>query len=571
MLVIEIKEPIDYEKVIDHNDNTIILKELSKNGNANAICKLGIMWYNRKFEKVGELKRSKKMQMMVAEYLFNYIPECGEANYYLYKLCEGNIFQHLEYLQKSVNLNFELAKKELANCHRHGLWGFEINEEKVYEIISPYIDDKIEEKFEEVIFELYDKIGKKNIERFSFITTEKLVEQNLEEKWCTGMLNSNNQISNEFLEIHFKLFYDKQVEKDRKEKELNRGDDDINYEQTVKDYDITVKNIRYDKHFFYRISSDPNITFKLFEKYCTKGWDFNQLRKHPNFPVEFFIQKSTTQYAGSYGRVGLPYDHPDLTPFLVKKYSEKKWEIGRLVKNKNFPLSFFENDLDKKSSFSKLFGNMSSRKDVTLEFIDKYNEKGWNWMSIAQQERISLPFLEKYIDKYNLFEGLSIRKDITPEFVKKYEKEKWNYSSLARNENFPLSFFEDKLDTRFIASGLGYNSNLTLEFIDKHIELRWEWAILDRKFNATQEFVEENKDMICVWKMLSYSDHVDIEFIKKYIKKPWEWLPLSKNLTLDFILEYPDKNYNLYSIFVPEKVVELKKKIKQDMIDNYLE
>ena len=41
-----------------------------------------------------------------------------------------------------------------------------------------------------------------------------------------------------------------------------------------------------------------------------------------------------------------------------------------------------------------------------MEFIEKYQDRPWDWRNISQNENITIEFIEKYIDKI-IWGGLS--------------------------------------------------------------------------------------------------------------------------------------------------------------------
>ena len=108
MIVIEIKEPIDYETKVDSSSDLV---ELAKNGVADAILELAIKWKLRIFEKVGEMVRSKEIQMATAEYLLSHIPESSEANRQLAAI------YHYHYNDNEKALKFFMKAVDQGNIH----------------------------------------------------------------------------------------------------------------------------------------------------------------------------------------------------------------------------------------------------------------------------------------------------------------------------------------------------------------------------------------------------------------------------------------------------------------------
>lgn len=162
--------------------------------------------------------------------------------------------------------------------------------------------------------------------------------------------------------------------------------------------------------------------------------------------------------------------------------------------------------------------------NITLEFIEKYIDKPWDWTRVSVNPNLTPEFVAKHIDRdWDFKNGLSINRSVTAEFVEKFIDSDWDWSELAYNKTIPFEFYVkhnikyayvfsrrinvenvdkymDKVKWNFGVGGLSNNPNLTLEFIEKYIDKRWDWGCYG----------------------LSNHPIITIDFVKKHKKKPWD-------------------------------------------------
>ena len=80
---------------------------------------------------------------------------------------------------------------------------------------------------------------------------------------------------------------------------------------------------------------------------------------------------------------------------LIEKYSiKKKWKLGYVETILNNP-------------------------NLTIEMINKYPNKNWNWWEISCHENITMDIIEKYPNKPWDWKGISCNPNLTLEFIKK--------------------------------------------------------------------------------------------------------------------------------------------------------
>lgn len=84
------------------------------------------------------------------------------------------------------------------------------------------------------------------------------------------------------------------------------------------------------------------------------------------------------------------------------------------------------------------YSQLSCNKNLTLDIIEKYIDKNWNWGSISRNNILTLEFIEKHIDIFKPvhWEGMSSNKNLTFEFVKTHLDKPWDYGVLFKQHNF---------------------------------------------------------------------------------------------------------------------------------------
>ena len=116
---------------------------------------------------------------------------------------------------------------------------------------------------------------------------------------------------------------------------------------------------------------------------------------------------------------------------------------------------------------------ISVNPNITVEFIETYPNKPWDWKRILDNANIPFNKLYELANKYN--PNISFGH---------WWKDDWDdldddlYDKMA---NFWRS--------------VGRNSNTTLNIIEKHID-KWDWETLSQNPNLTIEFITKYKDDI---------------------------------------------------------------------------
>ena len=285
---------------------------------------------------------------------------------------------------------------------------------------------------------------------------------------------------------------------------------------------------------FKSLSKFKNINDNIINKYPDKPWDWDWLFENTNLNV---IDRISLKLMEKY-EYKLDYQNlsknKNLTEEFIMKYPYKNWNIYNLVKN------------NKITDFNIL----SKFKNINQEIINKYPDKPWDWDWLFENtnlnviDRISLKLMEKY--EYELdYQNLSKNKNLTEEFIMKYPYKNWNIYNLVKNNKIT--------DFNILSKFKNINDNI----INKYPDKLWDW-----------DWLFENTN-------LNVFHKISLKLMEKYeYKLDYQNLSKNKNLTEEFIMKYPYKNWNIYNLVKNNKITDFNilskfKNINQEIINKY--
>ncbi len=166
--------------------------------------------------------------------------------------------------------------------------------------------------------------------------------------------------------------------------------------------------------------------------------------------------------------------------------------------------------------------------DLSENFIDKYADKlDWGG-GIFFRQKLSIPFIEKHIDKLKN----------NPRYN---EQDLWN--TVFRNQKLSVPFIKKYLNW-LEPYQLSNNPYLTLEIAREFKDII-EWVHIDYygAFFLTEEFVNEFADKLNIKDCFSNNAYSEA-FCEKWYKRkkvPLNWILGQQAVSVDFILRYADK------------------------------
>lgn len=318
-----------------------------------------------------------------------------------------------------------------------------------------------------------------------------------------------------------------------------------------------------DPSVWSHISYRKDLTLEFIRANIDKPWNWIVLFNNPIMTIEFFEENIDiidspivwdTLSANSKMTLKFIEDHPDkdwnwtslsdnpiLTEEFIDRYPDKDWNWGYSEGWDNF--------------------GISNRKDISHAFLLRHLDKEWDFVVLSSNSVIATPdFIEEHMEFDWCWYTLSSNTSMTIEFVLRHSNMGWNWDvvGLSANPNIARpEIIEQNLDLpwNWGAEGLSEPKGpvITLDFITRFIDKDWDWSLLSLSSIITQDFVEKNINKPWNWSRLSKNPNIATpSFIDKYINKEWNWgeLGLSRNpsITSDFIIKYKYKPWNWYSI-----------------------
>ena len=302
----------------------------------------------------------------------------------------------------------------------------------------------------------------------------------------------------------------------------------------------------------------------IIEKYLTKQWDWQWIILNTDIKIDKFVSlELIKKYFNKWNYYELS-KNPNLTEEFILKYLHRNWDMEYLIDN------------NKITDFNAI----SKFKYINKKIINKYPDKPWDWNWLLwclyddiENNNINLDIIEKNIKKINFY-YLSYNPNLTKEFILKYPYQNWDTKYILKKFNINLknkygiiSKCQNKLkDIDIIMSGkikVDFEFLTKLLFIDQNIINKypnkpWDWNWLLEK---TDNIIEHN--------------NINLDIIEKNILKiNFYYLSYNPNLTENFIMKYPNKNWNIEYLIDNNKITDFKafsrfKNINEKIINKY--
>ena len=283
---------------------------------------------------------------------------------------------------------------------------------------------------------------------------------------------------------------------------------------------------------FNALSKFKYINQRIIDGYSYKPWDWEWLIENTNINVERYISLNLIEkYKNKWGYWSLS-KNSNLTEEFILKYPDKDWDIEYLIYNNKITD----------------FNTLSKFKYINQDIIDEYLYKPWDWewlienTNINVEKYIPLNLIEKYKNKWGYW-SLSENPNLTEEFILKYPDKDWDIEYLIK-KNKIIDF-----------NALSKFKYLNQRIIDKYRNSPWNW-----------EWIIENTNIYTEYR-------IPFNLIEKYkYKYKWDYWYLSYNpdLTEEFILKYPYKNWDIRHLIKNNKITNFKTLSKFKYINNYI-
>lgn len=147
---------------------------------------------------------------------------------------------------------------------------------------------------------------------------------------------------------------------------------------------------------------------------------------------------------------------------------------------------------------------------------------------------------------------MTTRKERTVQFTNEIERE-WSYYWFenAILKNLKAEHLDDDYYNEFIWIEITRNPNTTIEIVESYINLPWNWNIICYSLIKSLDFVLRNYQSVPNdWRALSINMNISLDDIEKNLHLPWVWSTIScrDDLTPEFVVRHPDKNWDLLAL-----------------------
>lgn len=253
-------------------------------------------------------------------------------------------------------------------------------------------------------------------------------------------------------------------------------------------------------------------------------------------------------------------------PYLIvlQKILDNLLFYSKQYYNNKFPI-LYNIDPNKSLGASTIFGTLSTNKYLSKEFIKKNINNNWIWNSLIQNDIIELDFIENFVP--NFWEKRLSHSNarfckkfiVTMDFIEKYIDKPWNWTELSYNQNITSEFIEKHIDKPWDKLNINIKNGIDLNFIEKHIDKPW-W-----NFEELSLFVE---------KKIPTREETLRKLNTKLSGHPYYYRFTGGYFTIpkEFVFKYFDKDWDLSELLAdddPDSPSELLAYITVDILDKY--
>ncbi len=261
--------------------------------------------------------------------------------------------------------------------------------------------------------------------------------------------------------------------------------------------------------FKYKKKSDK---VKFIDKFYHKITDWNFLK----YPTIIFDE----MYERCIDHVDFKYMHDPATMLgfshytrLSEKFVENHHELimFKYISYENLSIQFIEKFIDKDWDFNRL----SYNKNISLQFMRKYNNKPWKTTKI----QIIQFYTDCPIDIFKTYDSIYEVSENDYGF-----NTNWEYIS-AFNKNINIKIVKDNKNLLWNYKSLQHNPKLIFKNISENLDLPWTWNTLGIKIYGIEHYMP-----------ISSKD------IGQFMDKDWNYNEITSNLlktdTINFLHNY---------------------------------
>lgn len=270
---------------------------------------------------------------------------------------------------------------------------------------------------------------------------------------------------------------------------------------------------------------EKNYLIELLNMFPDKDWNWSTLSCNLNLTKEYFLNHQDKNWM----RTGLMINHAFNLTWLkehLNPLTEK--ELKLYIKlNKNVSWDEIKEESNKEWFWNKLTKNSWVHWDLIKDHLENAD-----WRYLSQNSTIDL---NAVLDKVN-WDYLSFNPNLDFDFVEKHDDKNWSWHNLSFHPKLTSEFFKKYAKKSWSQYGL----NLTLDwnFLKNFKQKDW-FGLSMNPTVPVKELLNNDIYDICENLMIGLS------VVKNNPKIPWNfrWLSSNPNITPEFILTFPDKEW----------------------------
>jgi len=295
-----------------------------------------------------------------------------------------------------------------------------------------------------------------------------------------------------------------------------------NYNELIRIFNYYKFNFDYEY-----LTKNPNITFDIIDQNPHIHWRYHMLCENENISIQDTIDNLHYDWYGNFGmNNNFSFDEllslESMNDILNKHY--KMYEICK--SNTNITKSIIENYIhDERVTFN--IQGLSFNPNFNLNIVKQLEHIiNWNYNHLLGNDSITENDIEYLIQnkKITNFYNLHNNNSITFGFIKKYQH------ILKKYHVFNNFYFKSR--------SININELLKDKLSDKY---------LIAPYHTTIEHIKQYPNKKWYWREISENPNIRLIDIKNNMYFPWDinGLSLNPNITLDFMIEYKEKKWNL--------------------------
>lgn len=267
-----------------------------------------------------------------------------------------------------------------------------------------------------------------------------------------------------------------------------------------------LNNLNYEWDW-YDLSKNPSITLQHIIEYNNLPWNLFAIASRPDLSDDFTRMYLTDKNINNFFKIieypgneiedntmwRLITSNPNLSiEFILKEYIDtEKIDVCYIANHPNFTIEYINKyinnyvniNVNENMNNFNLFldsrhlfiNNLSSNKNITIDFIIKYKNCNWIWEELVWNANITI------LDIFNNFdlpwkEYWWIHPDVMPEhLISKNDYDIQHWMRVSENPKVSMEYIFNNRHLPWHWIGVSNNPNLTIDIICKHPEIKLDY------------------------------------------------------------------------------------------------